>query len=95
MSKRYFQGETAHQYVKVTDVRGILQDPDTIVISIVDVNKTLVVDKIAMTKRAIGEYRYDYLLAADAKIGKWVTEVKAIKGFTQIEQDEFTVMEAL
>lgn len=83
------------QKVEVRTNAGVLMDPDTIVISVVDPEGAEKITDQAMTKDATGEYHYDYLLAADALVGKWKTEVKAVKGFTQIEQDEFTVMEAI
>lgn len=95
MSKRYYQGETMRQNVEVTDVDGTLVDPDTIVITIIDAEETAKETTQAMTKDSTGKYHYDYLLAADAAIGKWETEIKAVKGFTAIEQDEFAVMEAV
>ena len=95
MSKMYYQGETMPQKVEVRNETGALVDPDTIVITIVDPEETVEVIAQAMTKDATGKYHYDYLVAADAVVGKWRTEIKAVKGFTQIEQDEFTVMEAL
>lgn len=95
MSKKYYQGETMRQKAEVRDTNKALVDPDTIVISIVDPDDTVKTDEQAMTKDATGEYHYDHLLAADAGVGKWTTQIKAVKGFTQIEQDEFTVMEAI
>jgi uncharacterized protein YfaS (alpha-2-macroglobulin family) len=95
MSKRYYQGETMRQSVEVRDTNGTLLDADTIVISIVDPEGTVQVNTQAMTKDSTGKYRYDYLLAVDAEEGEWKTEIKAVKSFTTIEQDEFTVMEAL
>jgi len=95
MSKRYYQGETVRQNVEVTDVNGILVDPDTIVITIHDTEGTAKADEQTMTKDSTGKYHYDYLLDADALAGDWTTELKAVKGFTAIEQDEFTVMEAI
>jgi uncharacterized protein YfaS (alpha-2-macroglobulin family) len=95
MSKMYYQGETMSQTVEVRITTGALVDPDTIVITIVDPEGATKIDAQGMTKDGTGEYSYDYLLAVDAEIGKWKTEIKAVKGFTQIEQDEFTVMEAL
>ena len=83
------------QNVVVRDVNGALVDPDTIVMSIVDPEERVKIDAQTMTKDSTGKYHYDYLLATDAVTGKWTTEVKAVKGFTQIEQDEFTVMETV
>lgn len=83
------------QTVEVRTTAGALVDPDTIVISIVDPKGAVKVTAQGMTKDVTGEYSYDYLIAVDAEIGKWKTEIKAVKGFTQIEQDEFTVMEAI
>ena len=83
------------QNVEVRDKDRILTDPDTIVITIIDPEGTTKADAQAMTKATTGKYSYDYLIAADAVTGKWETEIKAVKGYTQIEQDEFTVMEAL
>jgi uncharacterized protein YfaS (alpha-2-macroglobulin family) len=95
MSKMYYQGETMPQAVEVRTTAGALVDPDTIVITIVDPEGTTEIDAQSMTKKVTGKYSYAYLLAVDALVGKWKTEIKAEKGFTQIEQDEFTVMEAL
>ncbi|MEA1957611.1 MAG: hypothetical protein U9N01_04570 [Euryarchaeota archaeon] len=95
MSKRYYQGETMRQNVEVTNVKGTLIDPDTIVITIIDPEETVKTDAQNMTKDSTGKYHYDYLLADDALVGDWKTEIEAVKGFTAIEQDEFTVMEAL
>lgn len=83
------------QDVEVTDRKGILIDADTIVITIVDPEETMKVDEQNMLHDDTGEYHYNYLLATDAVEGKWATEVKAIKGFTAIDQDEFTVVEAI
>ena len=95
MSKMYYQGETVRQSVEVRAVNKALTDPDTIVITIIDPKETVQVSAQAMTNDSTGKYHYDYLIATDAEKGKWKTEIKAMKGFTQIEQDEFTVMEAL
>lgn len=83
------------QNVEVRDVNGILVDPDTIVITILDTKETVKVDAAAMTKESTGKYKYDYLIATDEELGKWTTEIKAVSGFTAIEQDEFVVMEAV
>lgn len=83
------------QTVDVTEEDGALIDPDTLVISIVDPEGETKVDEQGMTKESKGKYRYNYLIAVDATLGKWTTEVEATKGFVQIEQDEFTVMERL
>jgi uncharacterized protein YfaS (alpha-2-macroglobulin family) len=95
MSKRYYQGETVRQSVEVTDTNGALTNAESIVITIVDPEDTEQVSAQTMTNDSTGKYHYDYLIAADAEKGKWKTEIKAVKGFTAIEQDEFTVMEAV
>ena len=95
MSKMYYQGETMRQNVEVTDIAGKLVDADTIVITIIDPEETVQASAQAMTNDSTGKYYYDYLIATDALKGEWKTEIKAVKGFTAIEQDEFTVMEAL
>ena len=95
MSKMYYQGESVRQNVEVTDVDRALIDPNTIVITIHDAEGTAKIDEQTMAKDSTGKYHYDYQLATDAVVGKWTTEIKAIKGFIQIEQDEFTVLEAL
>lgn len=95
MSKMYYQGETMPQRVEVTNIKGTLIDPDTIVITIIDAEEAVKVNEESMVKVVTGKYLYNYLLAADAVVGKWKTEVKAVKGFIAIEQDEFTVMEAI
>jgi uncharacterized protein YfaS (alpha-2-macroglobulin family) len=94
MSKMYYQGETMRQSVEVTDTNGALINATSIVITIIDPEGTEQVSAAAMTNDSTGKYHYDYLIAADAEKGEWQTEVKAVKGFTAIEQDEFTVMEA-
>ena len=95
MSKQYFQGETVPQKVFVTDASGVFIVPDTIVITIVDSEDVKKVDAEAMTPEATGKYKYEYLLPTDAAVGKWKVEVKAVMGFTAIEQDEFSVIEAI
>ena len=95
MSKMYYQGETMPQTVEVRDVDKVLIDADTIVITIADPEGTVKVTAEDMLNDSTGKYHYNYLLADDAVVGKWTTEVKAVKGETQMEQDEFTVMEAL
>ena len=95
MSKMYYQGETMRQKAETRVASdGSLADPDTIVITIIDPEGTVKAAAQTMTKESTGKYRYDYLIATAAVTGKWTTEIKAVKGFTQIEQDEFTVMEA-
>ncbi len=94
MSKMYYQGETMRQNVEVTDTDGALVDATSIAITIIDPEGTAQVSAAAMTNDSTGKYHYDYLIATDAEKGEWQTEVKAVKGFTAIEQDEFTVMEA-
>ena len=95
MSKMYYQGETMRQSVEVTDTNGTLTNADSIVITIVDPEDTVQASAQAMTNDSTGKYHYDYLIAADAEKGEWQTEIKAVKGFTAIEQDEFTVMGAI
>ena len=95
MSKLYHQGETFPQKVLVTDAVKTLIDPTSIVITIIDSENTKKVDAEAMIKDSTGKYHYYHLIPTDAVIGKWTTEVKAVKGFTAIEQDQFTVVEAI
>ena len=95
MSKLYYQGETIRQKVHITDVNNSLVDPDTIVITIIDSESIKKVDAEAMSKDDTGKYYYDHLIPTDAAIGKWKVEIKAVKGFTAIEQDKFTVLEAI
>ena len=95
MSRRYYQGETVRQSVEVTGTNGALVDAASIVITIIDPEGTVQASAQAMTNDSTGKYHYDYLIATDAAKGEWLTEIKAVKGFTAIEQDEFTVMEAL
>ena len=95
MSKLYYQGETIRQKAHITDVNNSLVDPDTIVITIIDSESIKKVDAQAMSNEATGKYYYDHLIPTDAAIGKWITEIKAVKGFTAIEKDEFTVLEAI
>ena len=83
------------QSVEVTDTNGTLTNADSIVITIVDPAGTTQASAQAMTNDSTGKYHYDYLIAADAEKGEWQTEIKAVKGFTAIEQDEFTVMGAI
>ncbi len=95
MSKIYHQGETIRQKAHVTDVSKTLIDPDTIVITIIDSENSKKVDTQAMTKDVTGKYYYNYLIPTDAVVGVWTTEIKAVKGFTAIEQDQFTVVESI
>ena len=95
MSKLYHQGETIRQKVHVTDASKTLIDPTSIVITIIDSESTKKVDAQAMVKDSTGKYHYDHLIPTDAVIGTWTTEIKAVKGFTAIEQDQFTVIEAI
>lgn len=95
MSKLYYQGETIRQKAEIRGVVGQLIEPDTIEITIEDPEGTLKVEDGAMSDEAVGKYFYDYLIPVDAEIGKWRTEVKAVKGYIAIEQDEFTVMVAI
>ena len=62
MSKLYYQGETMPQEVEVTDQTGVLTDPDTIVITIVDPEGTKVVDEESMSYDATGKYYYNYVI---------------------------------
>lgn len=95
MSRVYYQGETIRQKAHVTDVRGIFITPDTIVITIKDPIDTMIENGKNMVEDEKGKYYYDYLIPSDGMIGKWRTEIKAIKGYTAIEQDEFTVVEGI
>lgn len=95
MSKIYYQGETMRQKVQVKDKDGVLLDPDTITITIRDPEDVEMVSAADMGKKATGIYDYGYFISADGVLGKWTTEVKAEKGFIAIEQDVFTVIEAL
>lgn len=95
MSKLYHQGETIRQKAHVTDTAKTLIDPTSIVITIIDTESTKKVDAQAMTKETTGKYYYDHLIPTDAVIGTWTTEIKAVKGFTAIEQDQFTVVAAI
>lgn len=94
MARMYFQGESVHQIAEVRDVNGTLVDPDTIIISITDLTGANKVDEVAMDKEDTGEYSHDYLVPTDALVGLWTVEIKAIKGFTAIEQDHFTVLDS-
>lgn len=95
MARMYYQGETIRQKAYVTDNSGTYIDPDTIVITITDSEGTKKVDAQAMTKDVTGKYYYDYLIPTDAASNQWITEIKAVLGFTAIEQDQFTVREAI
>ena len=94
MAKIYFQGETVRQKAYVTDESGALIDPSSILITVVDSGGVKKVEAQAMSKDATGKYHHDYLLASDAALGQWLVEVKAVLGFTAIEQDQFTVVES-
>jgi len=94
MANMYFQGETLRQKAEITDIGKVLVDPDTIVISIIDLQGIKKVEEEAMERDATGKYHYDYLIPADALIGLWTAEIKAVKGFTAIEQDQFTVLDS-
>ena len=95
MSKIYHRGETIRQKAHITDTTNTLVNPDTIVITIIDSESTKKVDAQAMTNEATGKYYYDHLIPTDAVIGTWTTEIKAVKIVTAIEQDQFTVIEAI
>lgn len=95
MSKIYHQGETFSQKAHVTDAVKTLIDPDTIVITIIDSESTKKVDAEAMIKDDTGKYHYYYSIPTNATLGKWTTEIKTVKGFTAIEQDQFTVVKAI
>jgi len=95
MSKLYHQGETFKQKAEVTDAGKTLVNPDTIVITIVDSESAKKVDAEAMVNDSTGKYHYDHLIPADAALGEWTTEIKAVKAFTAIEQDRFTVVDSI
>ena len=94
MAKMYYQGETMRQKAEITDVGKNLVNPDTIVISILDVSGEKKVEDEVMINDDTGKYHYDYLIPTDALIGLWTVEIKAVKGFTAIEQDQFTVLDS-
>lgn len=94
MAKMYFQGETVRQKAEVTDTDRVHINPDTIVISIMDLIGTKKVDAEAMLQEDTGKYYYDYLIPVDAALGLWTVEIKAVKGFAAIEQDQFTVLDS-
>jgi len=83
------------QKVEVTDVSKTLINPTSIVITIVDSESTKKVDAEAMINDSTGKYHYDHLIPTDAALGEWTTEIKAVKGFTAIEQDRFTVVDSI
>lgn len=95
MSKVYYQGESVREKAHVTNAAGAFIDPNTIVITIVDSEDAKKEDAEPMTWEALGNYFYDYLIPTDAALGKWKVEIKASTEFIAIEQDEFTVLEAI
>lgn len=95
MTKVYHQGETMRQNAYVTTRVGKFINPDTIVITIADSQNDKKVDAKAMDQGEVGMYYYEYPIPSDAALGKWKTEIKAQQGFIAIEQDEFTVVDAI
>ena len=93
--EKYYQGETVRQKVHVTDVDNLDVDPDTIKITIEDSAEVKKITLAAMIKDSVGYYHYDYTLPDDAELGDWTTEIEAQKTLIAIEQDVFTVLEAL
>lgn len=93
--EKYYQGETVRQKAHVTDVNNLDIDPDTIQITIEDTTEVKKITLAHMIKDSVGYYHYDYTLPGDAELGNWTTEVKAQKTQIAIEQDKFTVLEAL
>jgi len=95
MSHVYYQGETVRQKAEVKNVSGMYIAPDTITITIKDPAGTLVATDEAMSEEDVGKYYYDYSILDEAEQGEWKTEVKAVKGYKAVEQDEFRVVARL
>jgi hypothetical protein len=56
---------------KTTLTNDIPTDPTTITITLKDPSSTVIVDKAAPTKDAVGQYHYDYTFASTATPGNW------------------------
>ena len=92
MSKVYVRGENVRQIAEVTDSTGAYLDPDSIVITIIDSEGSTQVDAQSMSKSDTGKYYFDFVIPVSAPCGDYKSEIKAVKGFTAIEQDHFTVV---
>lgn len=64
------QGEL-YTTTKTTLTDGVPTDPTTITITLKDPSSTVIVDKAAPTKDAVGQYHYDYTFSASATPGNW------------------------
>lgn len=71
-------------------------DPTTITLKIYDpkgvVIKTVTYAAAEIIKSDTGTYYYDYDIADDALIGKWISKwIGVVNGFTDVSKDQFTV----
>lgn len=87
------RGETVIVSIEVRTSAGVLANPATsMTVTISNPSGTVVVDAAAMSNDGTGLYHYDYLLAADAPLGRWPVRLKATDASrVSIEDSDFEV----
>jgi hypothetical protein len=91
----YERGET---FAHATSVRNytttILENPDSIKITITAPDGTILIDSIAMVNTgSVGSYLYNYNIPSDALYGEYIVEVDTVKtGSTTTAKTNFIVM---
>lgn len=96
MTERFERDETIIIEVDIKTAAGVLTDPDSIVIYIIDSAGTTKVDGVAMTKDGVGEYHYDHTPGATDVLGLWKVRFKAVSGTrTSIADTEFYLIEGV
>lgn len=70
------QGETVPILLEVYNLSDNLVNGDTVIISVKDIEGTIIIDGVAMINNGLGLYSYNYNSDSDADIGLWKVIIK-------------------
>jgi len=86
-----FQGQTVSKEYTFKDKAGVLMDPDTITVKIIDPSGAAVATP--SMEGSEGVYEFNYNVESDAAKGVWIIFVTAVKGTnTEKKLDVFEVL---
>jgi len=78
--KDYYPGDTVSRYYYFRDKDNVPVDPDTFSSDVYDPDDVKISPSPTLTKIAVGQYEFDYTLAADANAGIWHVVITGAKG---------------
>lgn len=75
------QGNTIFIEYEVRDLRTVdepLVDPSSLLLHLTDPEGTVVLDNVAMTRRSLGRYEYEYQTTTASPVGIWIAYATAM-----------------